>query len=115
MATKHIECRVKDSKYIDNRIAIKELLYLVDHDIFENEDTDCSGGLFNQIDLTVQGYTAHINYFCPNTWEYVEEFVWTNIGFLIMSDELYKFPYYEELLNRATTVLGCSREDLDIL
>ena len=109
--SKHINCHVKFHNYTSDRDAIKELLYLVDHDIFDGEDDD---ERFNQIDLTVQGYTAHIGYFCPNTWEYVEQFAWTNIGFLIMCDELYKFPYYEKLLNRACEVLNCAREDLDI-
>lgn len=45
----------------------------------------------------------------------VEEFVWKNIGFLIMRYELYKFPYYKELLDMACNRLGCTAEDLDVL
>ena len=110
--SKHINCHVKFHNYTSDRDAIKELLYLVDHDIFEGEDDD---ERFNQIELTVQGYTAHIGYFCPNTWEYAEVFLMQTIGFLIMCYELREFPYYEELLKRMTNALGCDAEDLDVL
>lgn len=111
--SKHIECITHSKKhnYISDRDAIKELLYLLDHNIFEGEDDD---ELFNQIELTVQGYTAHIGYFCPNTWDYVEKFCYTNIGFLIMSGELYEYPYYKELLDRCTAALKCTADDLDV-
>lgn len=109
---KHINCHVKFHNWQSSRDAIKELLHLLDYNIFEGEEDD---EVFNQIDLTVQGYTAHIGYFCPNTWEYIEQFCYTNIGFLIMVDELFKFPYYEELLQRCEKALNCSREELDVL
>lgn len=114
MKTKRIECHAKGSGYtFDSRKAIKELLAVLNSSNAELWDTN--EDLANQIDLTVCGVTAHINYFCPNTWEYVGEFCYKNIGFLIMVDELYKFPYYGQLLNRCCEELNCEAEDLDVL
>ena len=111
MATKHINCSSKCEYDWNVREVINQLIDILNADsVYFDSD-----GEHEQIDITVSGITANIGYFCPNTWEYVEEFVWKNIGFLIMCYELYKFPYYEELLDMACNRLGCTAEDLDVL
>lgn len=115
MKTKSIRCHAKGSGYtFDSRKAIKELLCILE-DATQAELWDLESDLANQINLTVCGVTAHINYYCPNTWEYVEEFCYKNIGFLIQVDMLHEYPYYKQLLNRCCEALGCEAEDLDVL
>ena len=110
---KHIECHARENNLYNPRKVIAELLELLDdtYDALENGNLE----LDDQMDIIIRGKAAHINYYCPNTWEYAEVFLMQTIGFLIMCYELREFPYYEKLLKRMTNALGCDAEDLDVL
>lgn len=114
---KHINCHAKRDEYAgEARRAISELLSVLHYSLDEYFDKDAEENyrLANQIDITICGRTAKINYFCPNTWEYAEQFLKQNIGFLIVSTELNKFPYYANLAEKFAKDLGCEVEDFDV-
>ena len=111
---KHINCHTVPDKYEYNaRRVVAELLEVLNNDTAELWDSDPA--LANKIDITVCNKTAHINYFCPNTWEYVEQFLLWNIGFAIVSAELNQYPYYADIAEVCAERLGCEVADFEVL
>ena len=111
-----LECRVKSGK-TDHEKAIRSTMFEIKQfnrilDKFATEDGFDEFCELDTIEISV-GQDSASTYFAPQTWEATEKFIMYIICHLIESNELDKFPYYDDMIERYSKALGIKRGNFE--